>query len=56
MNLVPIVLLSIGLLLIVVVMAGDRQKGLELLRNIVLVIAGMILLAVVFAWIAGARS
>lgn len=56
MSLVPILVLSIALLLVVMVMAGDRKKGLQVVRNIILVIGGMILLAVLFAMIGRGRS
>lgn len=56
MNFVPILIVSIGLLLIVMVMAGDKEKGLQVLRSIGLVIAGMTVMALLFALIANARS
>lgn len=56
MRFLPVLLLSIGLLLVVMVMAGDKDKGLQVLRSIGLVIAGMTLMALLFALIANARS
>lgn len=56
MRFLPILLLSAGLLLVVMMMAGDRAKGLQAVRNIVLVIGGMMILIAVFALITNARS
>jgi hypothetical protein len=46
---VPIVLLSIGLLGVVMLMAGDRKKGLQAVRNIAVVVVGMIIVTALFA-------
>lgn len=56
MTFLPVLLLSLGLLLVVMLMAGDKEKGLQVLRNIGLVIVGMTVMALVFALIANARS
>ena len=56
MTFLPVLVLSLGLLLVVMLMAGDKDKGLQVLRNIGLVIAGMTVMALVFALIANARS
>lgn len=56
MTFLPVLLLSIGLLLVVMLMAGDKEKGFQVLRSIGLVIAGMTVLALVFAVIANTRS
>lgn len=56
MRFLPILLLSAGLLLIVMMMAGDRAKGLQLVRNILLVIGGMMVLIAAFAAITNSRS
>lgn len=56
MRFAPILLLSAGLLLLIMLMAGDREKGLQLLRNIVLVIAGLALMVAMFALIGEVRS
>lgn len=49
MTYVPILLLSLVLLGVVMLMAGDRQKGLQAVRNIVLVVVGMLIMAALFA-------
>lgn len=56
MRFLPILLLSAGLLLIVMVMTGDRTKGMQLVRNIILVVAGLIAMAAMFALIGSART
>jgi hypothetical protein len=43
------VLFSLALLGLVVLMAGDRQRGLEAARNITLVVVGMIVLVFLFS-------
>ncbi|HJR45561.1 MAG TPA: hypothetical protein VJ927_08135 [Actinomycetota bacterium] len=49
MRFLPIVLLSAVLLGVVVLMAGDREKGLQALRNIAIVVVGMLVMAALFA-------
>ena len=49
MRFVPMLMLSLGLLGVVMVMAGDRQKGFQAIRNMVLVVLGMIAMAALFA-------
>lgn len=56
MRFLPILLLSAGLLLVVMMMAGDRDKGVQVVRNILLVIGGMMVLIAAFALISNARS
>lgn len=51
MTFVPIVLLSLALLGVVMIMAGDRQKGLQAVRNIAIVVVGMIVMAALFAMV-----
>ncbi len=51
MRFLPILLLSGGLLGVVMVMAGDKEKGLQAARNIGLVVVGMIVMAALFAMI-----
>lgn len=55
MRFIPMILLSIGLLGVVVMMAGDRQKGLEAVRNIGIVVVGMIVMAALFAIVTARR-
>lgn len=49
MRFLPMLVLSLGLLGVVMVMAGDRQKGLQAVRNIVVVVVGMIVMMALFA-------
>ena len=49
MRFVPILLLSTALLGVVMIMAGDRTKGFQAVRNIVIVIVGMLVMAALFA-------
>jgi len=56
MRFVPILLLSAALLVIVMVMTGDRTKGMQLARNIILVVVGLIAMAALFALIGNART
>lgn len=49
MRFLPMLVLSLGLLGVVMVMAGGRQKGLQAVRNIVVVVVGMIVLMALFA-------
>jgi hypothetical protein len=41
--------LTLGLLGVVMLMAGDREKGLQAVRNIAIVVVGMIVMAALFA-------
>lgn len=49
MRFVPIIVLSIALLGVVALMAGDKEKGLQAVRNILVVVVGMIIMAALFA-------
>ena len=49
MRYLPILLLSVALLGVVMLMAGDREKGLQAVRNIALVVVGMLVMAALFA-------
>lgn len=49
MRFVPVVALSIALLGVVALMAGDREKGLQAVRNIVIVVIGMLVLVALFS-------
>jgi hypothetical protein len=45
----PMILFSLALLGLVALMAGDREKGLAAVRNIAIVVVGMIILVVLFS-------
>ena len=49
MRYLPILLLSVALLGVVMLMAGDREKGLQAVRNIAIVVVGMLVMAALFA-------
>ncbi len=49
MRFVPIIVLSLALLGVVALMAGDRQKGIQAVRNIVIVVVGLVVMAALFA-------
>lgn len=49
MRFLPMLVLSLGLLGVVMMMAGDRQKGLQAVRNILVVVVGMIVMMALFA-------
>lgn len=49
MRFVPIIVLSVALLGVVALMAGDKEKGLQAVRNIMIVVVGMIAMAALFA-------
>lgn len=55
MRYLPIVLLSVVLLGIVAIMAGDKEKGLQAIRNIAIVVVGMILMVALFSMITARR-
>lgn len=56
MRFLPMLVLSLGLLGVVMVMAGDRQKGLQTVRNIVVVVVGMIVMMALFAIVTNPKS
>jgi hypothetical protein len=49
MTYLPMVLFSLALLGLVAMMAGDKEKGLAAVRNIAVVVIGMILLVILFS-------
>lgn len=49
MRFIPILLLSIGLLGVVMLMAGGWKQGLQTVRSIAFVVAVMMVMAAVFA-------
>lgn len=51
MRFLPIVVLSAALLGVVALMAGDKEKGLQAVRNIAVVVIGMLAMAALFALI-----
>ena len=51
MRFLPILLLSAALLGVVAIMAGDKEKGLQAIRNIAIVIVGMLVMAALFAMV-----
>lgn len=53
MRFLPIIVLSIALLGVVALMAGDKEKGLQAVRNILVVVVGMIIMAALFAIVTG---
>lgn len=55
MRYLPIVLLSLVLLGVVGVMAGDKEKGLQAIRNIAIVVVGMLLMVALFSIITARR-
>lgn len=55
MRFLPIILLSVGLLGVVALMAGDKEKGLQAVRNIGIVIVGMLLMVALFSIITARR-
>ena len=55
MRFLPIVLLSLALLGVVGVMAGDKEKGLQAVRNIAIVVVGMLLMVALFSIITARR-
>lgn len=55
MRFVPIIVLSLALLGVVALMAGDKEKGLQAVRNITIVVVGMILMAALFAIVTARR-
>lgn len=55
MRFLPILALSAALLGVVAMMAGDKEKGLQAIRNIAIVIVGMLILVAVFSLITARR-
>ena len=55
MRFLPILALSAALLGVVALMAGDKQKGLQAIRNIAVVVVGMLVLVAVFSIITARR-
>ena len=55
MRFLPIIVLSLALLGVVALMAGDRQKGIEAVRNIAIVVVGLIAMAALFALVTARR-
>ncbi len=56
MRFIPIVLLSVGLLGVVMLMAGGWKQGFQAVRSIVFTMAVMMVLVALFAIIAESRS
>lgn len=55
MRFLPIIVLSALLLVVVALMAGDKEKGLQVVRNIALVVIGMLLMVALFSLITARR-
>ena len=55
MRFLPIVALTAALLGVVAMMAGDKEKGLQAIRNIAVVVVGMLILVALFSLITASR-
>lgn len=55
MRFLPIIVLSGLLLVVVALMAGDKEKGLQAVRNIAIVIVGMLIMVALFSVITARR-
>lgn len=55
MRFLPIVVLSVALLGVVALLAGDKEKGMQAVRNIIFVVIGMLVLVALFSIITARR-